>query len=119
MAPKILFIHDDHVTLESFRNLFDTWGFEIIPELACSGGLEQISNSEIDGLLLDLDELEMEAIDMLSRMNEQLIRIPTMVMGSKSTEHLLITALTKGAQDFLLKPISSDEMYNKCLRLFG
>ena len=118
-AQKILFIQDNPTTIESFQKLFEKWRFEIIAEFTCSKRLEQISNSEVDGLLLDLDALEMEGIDMLSNLNHQLIRIPTIVMGSKGTEHLLITALTKGAQDFLLKPIAMDDRHDKCLRHFG
>ena len=119
MTSKILFIHNNHKTIESFQELFERWDLELIIEPTCTAGIERIIASKIDGVLLDLDLLETEGLEMLTTLRNQHGHILTIVMGSADSEHLLISALTKGAQDFLFKPISTEELYDKCLRLFG
>lgn len=118
MTPTLMLLHDHQATIKPFQSLFEKLGFEMIIETSCAHGLERMKTSQINGLLLDLDTFKMDGLNLLTDMREQCIQVPTIVMGWKGKEQLLITALTKGAQDYLLKPISSNVMYDKCLRLF-
>ncbi len=119
MTPKVLLLHDHQATIKPYQDLFEELGFEMIVEPTCADGLERMKTSQVHGLLLDLDTFKMDGLDLLNNMSEQFIQVPTIVMGWKGKEQLLITALTKGAQDYLLKPILQDELHDKCLRLFS
>ena len=85
MSTKILFIHNDQHTIEWLQELFETWDFEVIVEATCEEAIERAKTVNIDGLLLDLDELELEGINMLTSLREEGIRIPSIVIGSSGT----------------------------------
>ncbi|MGB0910010.1 MAG: response regulator [Nitrospirales bacterium] len=119
MAPKVLYIHSKNEPPDWAQRTFDEWGLELVAGANDTDRLERARLSDIVGLLLDLDDLQMDGLTILTNLRHQLLQIPIIVIGSNGTEHLLIQALTKGAQDYLLKPISIDEMHDKCMRLFN
>ena len=58
-------------------------------------------------------------MSLFEEIREQGIQFPAIVMSCHTNAHVLIAALTKCAEDYLIQPISVDVLYGKCLRISG
>ena len=64
-------------------------------------------NNEFDLLLLDLVMPEMDGLEVLSimREDEQLRKVPVVVMSANDSKGTVSDCLKLGAKDFLVKPV--------------
>lgn len=71
------------------------------------------------GIIVNLDMRDHAGIAVLERLQKQRVDIPVIVISSGSERERLEEALRKGARDYVLKPIDTELLLQKCLRHFG
>ncbi len=112
MKIKRLLIIEDDSTLKTalFRALTKS-GFSITTASTKLEAMNWIqSQAEWDGILLDLQLPDGNGIDILKAVNLRTSPIPTIVLTGQGTIENAIAATQNGAAQFLVKPISLDDI---------
>lgn len=83
----------------------------------CSGGQEALDwiqqHQEPDVILLDLMMPEMNGYEFLKRLrNEKKTNVPVIVFSAKAKDIEVKEALDQGAQGYLVKPFTADDLLN-------
>lgn len=108
----ILVIDDDAWVRESIQDLLETNGFQSIVATSGGAGLEVATRMHPDLILCDVQMPDMDGYAVLSalRQNPVIQAIPFIFLTGRS-EHLdLRQGMNLGADDFLAKPCSPDEL---------
>jgi two-component system KDP operon response regulator KdpE len=105
-----ILIVDDEVQIRRFLKLsLETHGYQVA---ACATGqdaLAQAMRRRPDLILLDLGLPDMEGMVVLARLREW-TKIPVIILSVRAADQDKIAALDAGANDYLTKPFSVDEL---------
>ncbi|NNN21798.1 MAG: response regulator [Acidimicrobiales bacterium] len=110
----ILVIDDNEVNLELFKQFLTNAGYKDL-HFYTDGrqALDQLSAIAPDLIILDLHMPHMDGLEFLERLGESVAsddHIPVMVVTADATSEAKTRALTKGANDYLIKPLESREV---------
>jgi len=103
---EILVIDEDETEIDRIRNiLLDAEGesFEIYTSKAFPESLQLLSKNHFDAVLLDLGLHDINGLDALRLIRNHAPKTPILVITTEKEEHIGITALTDGAQEYLIK----------------
>lgn len=80
-------------------------------------GWAELQRQQPDLALLDLQLPDTSGVDLLTRMHEQRMSIPVIIMTAFGTVTNAVSAMKQGAADFIEKPLSVKDMCRLVLRL--
>lgn len=72
--------------------------------------LDQIESNDYDLVILDLMLPKVSGLDVLKKIREEGISIPVLVLTARTSVEDKVEGLDKGADDYLTKPFSFDEL---------
>ncbi len=109
---KILVIDDNRMNCEVVIDILMSYGFQASYALGGKEGLERIRLERPDLILLDLMMPEVSGEDVLRelRADPELKNIPIIVLTARASQEDRILGLSLGADDYLAKPLVSEEM---------
>lgn len=112
LMRKVLLIEDDKVAAELIRETLSSEGFEVTWISDGSSGLAQVRKSPPDLLLLDLMLPKMSGLDICKqvRADENLNRLPILMLTARGDEMDRVVGLEVGADDYVTKPFSPREL---------
>jgi DNA-binding NtrC family response regulator len=107
---KILVVDDDSGLRENLVELLQ--GAEFLPEEAASGreAVEKTARETYNLALVDLMMPGMDGIDTLVELKRANPRIKVIMMTAFSTVENAVTAIKKGASDYITKPFRFDDL---------
>ena len=82
----------------------------LLPRVEAGARLEDILTQRPDLILLDVEVLEREGWALLSELHDLAPSIPALVVGDVPADRRIATALALGAQGYLLRDASPEEM---------
>src|SRR3989338_5682890 len=89
-------------------------------ELECADragtAVERLSKGGIDVVLLDLELPDSQGLDSFIRINNQHPTLPVIVLAGPSEEDLAFEAVSRGAQDYLVKGETSERALGRVIR---
>ncbi|MEM4265147.1 MAG: PAS domain S-box protein [Thermoplasmata archaeon] len=104
---EILVIEEDASAIEKIQKILygmdEKESFEVKGSTAISEGLQLLSKNHYDAILLDLGLTNINGIDALRLIHKRAPKTPIVVLTDEKNEHLGISALLDGAQDYLVK----------------
>src|SRR5688572_5448072 len=101
----ILVIDDETSILHAFRRAFADPEDALLTASDGSEGLERVSQSRPDVVVLDLNLPDMSGMDVYRRIRAIDARIPVIFITGQGTTDTAIEAMKQGAFDYLLKPL--------------
>lgn len=110
---KVIVAEDDAVTLMLIKEKLSGWGYTVV---TASNGLEvlELLEQHNDAMLflIDWQMPELDGIDLCIKLkNKRSLEISyVIILTSKSKTDNIVTALESGADDFIAKPFSPDEL---------
>ncbi len=107
---RILLIEDDSVTARQLQAMMEEAGFVCDSTDLGEDGLEIGKLYEYDVILLDLRLPDMDGYDVLKRLRSAQVKTPIMVLSGLSDIEDKVKGLGLGADDYLTKPFSRDEL---------
>ena len=107
--PQILFVEDDIAVGNLIATTLRTNGYRFTEAPTGEEAIIQASSHNPDVILLDLGLPDMEGIDVIRRVRGW-SNVPIIVISARSEDADKITALDAGADDYLTKPFSVDEL---------
>jgi len=112
---KVLFVDDEVAILEITKLLLNSLGFETV--IASSGkmAIEILSNKNIEEqikiIFLDLTMPEMSGLEVLKWINQNKIKIPTILQTGIEDQREIKKATALGIKDYMIKPYTREQLY--------
>lgn len=107
---KTLIIEDDSKILEFLDIGLREAGFQVDQAVDGLSGLEKIKNSVYDIIILDVMLPIMDGLTLLSKIREEKIRTPVLILSAKKSLEDRVTGLQIGGDDYLVKPFAFSEL---------
>lgn len=109
---KVLLIEDDRVAAELIKESLAGEGYEVAWVNDGASGLAQVRKAPPDLLLLDLMLPKMSGLDICKaiRSDENLNRLPILMLTARGDEMDRVVGLEIGADDYVTKPFSPREL---------
>lgn len=106
---KILIVEDDEDTAEVVCTLLETAGFDAVSVDHGEAALQQIADTTPDLVLLDLNLPDMHGIEVLKSVRSNSF-LPMIILSGFGHDRDRVVALEEGADDYMSKPFSPEEL---------
>lgn len=107
--PVILVVDDEPQILRVMRASLPARGYEVKTAPGGLQALDEVRKQPPDLIVLDLAMPEMSGLEVCQRLRE-FSSVPIIVLSAKGAESDKIAALDMGADDYVTKPFSMDEL---------
>ena len=119
-GKRILVVDDEPPIQRMLRRNLTASGYEVLIASEGNQAIEMIRLFQPDLILLDLClPGELHGLDVCMYARNEMLRIPIIVLSALTDEKRKVQALDEGADDYLTKPFSNDELQARvrvCLR---
>ena len=106
---NVLIIEDEHAIRRFLRTALEADGMRVFEAETLQRGLIEAATRKPDLAILDLGLPDGDGIDFIRDLR-QWSQMPIIVLSARSEEHDKIAALDAGADDYLTKPFSVEEL---------
>lgn len=116
----ILAADDQPIVLKSIVYVLKKVGFEVIPAENGQTAIEAFDSNTIDLILIDLNmpvKSGFEVIDYIRKTKKSVV--PIMVMSGMGEENTIVDAFSKGANDYISKPVGLNEVVIRVKKLLN
>jgi two-component system alkaline phosphatase synthesis response regulator PhoP len=107
---KVLIIEDDDVIARGMARHLETAGFDAVGVANGETGLARLRYERPDVCVLDLMLPGIDGWRVIEQARDEGIGTPIVVVSARGTEHDRVHALEIGADDYLVKPFSMNEL---------
>jgi len=108
-APLVLVVEDEPPVRHFLRAALEANGYRLVEAATIRDGLAQAAGRKPDVILLDLGLPDGDGIDLTKRLREW-ATMPIIVISARGRDPDKVAALDAGADDYLTKPFSIDEL---------
>jgi len=108
-APHILIVDDEPQILRALRTILTEKKFQVSTASRGEEALTRAAAQPPDVVVLDLSLPDMDGIEVCTRLREW-TQVPIIVLSVRDSDRDKVTALDRGADDYLTKPFSIDEL---------
>lgn len=108
--PKLLIVEDEIAILRGLTDLFIFHGFDVESKQDGLEGLNTALSGNFDCILLDVMLPSMDGFSVCNAIRESSREQPIVMLTAKSSEEDIINGLTLGADDYIAKPFSVQEL---------
>lgn len=117
---KILFAEDDIMMQKIVVHALIRLGYEVITVDDGHEALEVLGSEEFDLVILDLFMPRKSGFEVVETMREQMnISTPVLILSRSHLDDAIQKAYTAGANDFIVKPFSPEELVVKITRMLA
>ena len=107
--PKILVVEDDPAITNLIRTTLDTQDYQYHTAKNGAGALLDAASYNPDVIILDLGLPDMDGVEIIQKVRGW-SNVPIIVVSARSEDQDKVEALDAGADDYLTKPFSIDEL---------
>jgi two-component system KDP operon response regulator KdpE len=107
--PHILIIDDEVQIQRALRTILTEKQFQVTTTGRGEEGLALAAANEPDLIILDLGLPDMDGVEVCTQLREW-TQIPIIILSVRDSERQKVAALDQGADDYLTKPFSTEEL---------
>ena len=107
---KVLIVDDDEPILNNFKRILNKNGYEVDTASTAGEALEKSKTRCYDVMLLDIILPDMEGTDLLQKLPETSCETVKIIITGHSDAARGIKAADYGADEYLVKPVKSEEL---------
>ncbi len=111
--PRILVVDDEPHVCESLRVLLKRQGYNILTATSGRRALELLDGNRFDLLLLDMVIPDINGSQIMDYVNRHNLDVAIIVITGNASIESAVTALRKGAFDYLKKPFEYEELQKR------
>ena len=119
MANRILVVDDEKIIRESMSFILTKEGFNVMEASNGKEAFQLLTEDTFDLIITDIEMPEMKGIDLLDKAMHISPQTSVMVITAYGSVETAISALRKGASDYILKPIDFDDLLLRIHRLLN
>jgi DNA-binding NtrC family response regulator len=108
--PKILVVDDEEVMRDVLGNVLGAEGYSVRFAATGPDALAELRESPKDAVILDLMLPGMSGLEVLDEMKKIDADLPVLMLTAQASIETAISAMKKGAFDYLTKPFKHDEL---------
>ncbi len=116
MSKTILIAEDEQVLRESMADLLDQEGYRVLQAADGKVAYQTIIDHDIDLVLSDVRMPEMDGMTLLEHLAKAAPETPVIMITAYGTVDSAVSAMRRGAWDYLLKPVQFDDLLLKIER---
>jgi two-component system, OmpR family, KDP operon response regulator KdpE len=109
-AVKILVVDDEPPIRRLLRTGLGTQGYSIAEAENAGQAQAHLKNDKADLVVLDLGLPDRNGLELLKELRQAGIDVPVVVLSSRTDEAGIVQALELGADDYVTKPFSMNEL---------
>ena len=106
VSPTILVIDNDPSTIAVFKRLLETKDYNVLTTNSSRESLDIVERVMLDLIILDLLMPEMDGWQ-LCKIIREMTRTPILIISAIESSEIITKTLNLGADDYLVKPVSS------------
>ncbi len=119
-SELILVVDDNHEIADFCANiLLPHLGYRTLVAYTAGQAFDIIQENPISLMLLDLNLPDMSGFDLLRRLNENELTLPTILITAEGSEQIAAEAFRLGVEDYLPKPIDADQLTEALKRVLA
>ncbi len=107
---RVLVVEDEKMLAELVKSGLEDEGYSVDVAYDGQEGLFLAENEPVDIIVLDIMLPKLSGMDLLKTIREKNIKTPVLLLTAKSDIEDKVTGLNSGADDYLTKPFSFDEL---------
>jgi DNA-binding NtrC family response regulator len=109
-GEKILVVDDDAAIVFALRRTFEKDGYAVASATDGMAGLDALRSGSPHLVFLDLTMPELDGISVLTKVRQEQIDVPVVIMTGFGTMQKAIQAVQLGAYDYITKPLDVDQV---------
>ncbi|HEX3872268.1 MAG TPA: response regulator transcription factor [Pirellulales bacterium] len=109
-AARILIVEDEHAMRVALRDILDSEGYRVQTAPDGLAGLQLAVEEKPDLILLDVMMPKLDGYALCAELRRLAIRTPVLMVTAKGQVADRVTGLDSGADDYLIKPFSTEEL---------
>ncbi len=106
----ILIVDDDPAHRVMLKKLIGGWGYHVSEADDGAVAVEEVRRRSFDLILMDIRMVKVSGIEALEQIRQINPAIPVIIMTAYASVETAVSALKKGAYDYLTKPLDFDEL---------
>ena len=106
----ILVVDDDYAHRLMLKKLLGGWGYAVSGADDGAVAIEAVRQKSFDLILMDIRMLKVSGIEALEQIRMINPAVPVIIMTAYASVETAVSALKKGAYDYLTKPLDFDEL---------
>ena len=106
----LLIVEDDELLRDALGSLLGQAGHQVSMAPDGESALAQLAGGNFEGVVLDLGLPRIDGLSVLQRLREQLPTLPVLILTARDGVEDRVAGLNAGADDYLTKPFSGDEL---------
>lgn len=110
MADRVLVVEDQRALLESLACALREEGYEVTTASCVTDARPLAMDSMVDAMLLDMMLPDGDGLELLRELRHDGFHKPVLVLTARQRVEDRVTALNAGADDYVVKPFSFDEL---------
>ena len=111
MAKKRILVVDDEINyLTVMETLLGEAGYEVLTAPSAIEAVKIAGASDLDLVLTDMKMPKMSGIELLEKLQQLYPGLPVIIMTAFGTVEKAVSAMKKGAFDYILKPFKNEEI---------
>ncbi|AWB44078.1 DNA-binding response regulator [Paenibacillus sp. CAA11] len=110
MAQRLLIIEDEPTLSRLLSYNLSNEGYDVTVEEHGQTGCEAALRSEYDLILLDLMLPGLSGFEIMSKLRNEGVRTPIIILTAKNAEEEVVQGLKSGADDYITKPFGVAEL---------
>lgn len=115
---KILVVEDDYMMIKAIQHKLKSEGYEVDAVADGNKAIEMINQTDYDIVITDILMPFVGGFELINKIrNELYLKMPIIVLSSLSNEDSIIEAFKLGADDYITKPFSPNEVSIRVKRL--
>ncbi len=107
---EILIVDDDPAHRVMLKKLLGGWGYRVTEADDGAVAIEEVRKRSFDLILMDIRMMKVSGIEALEQIKKINPTIPVIIMTAYASVETAVSALKKGAYDYLTKPLDFDEL---------
>ena len=116
---KILVVDDEAVVLESCKKILTSEGFEVALMSNVDDALAALDKERFSLLLVDIKMPKRDGLSLMDMLRKRKETIPIVVMSGYSTDKTINEAKQMGANNFISKPFTPEELLTAVQKTIG
>jgi DNA-binding NtrC family response regulator len=108
--PTLLIVDDEEDSRAALQTILGTWGYAT--EVASEGreALEKAAALRPSLVVTDLIMPDMDGLSLLTALQQEMPRVPVIILTGRATVDTAVGAMRQGAYDYLTKPVDLDRL---------
>jgi CheY-like chemotaxis protein len=108
---RVLIAEDNEINAMVFSSFLESWGCEVTHVVNGAEAVAEAQEDRYDIILMDIYMPILNGIDAIHKIREMNTTVPVIVLTASTLEEDTRKAMAAGANGYLLKPISSTELF--------